>query len=195
MYLSAKEVKDTYKISNQTLYNWRKKGKIKFKQLPSGKFLYFPIEENRLESRKNVIYARVSNTKQKKDLETQIKVLQEHIVKNGFICDGIYYDIGSGMNESRKDFNRLLDDVIDGKIETVWISYKDRLIRFGFDTISSIFKKFGTRIEVLNSTREEDFQTELTEDLISIIHHFSMKMYSNRRKILKNCAKSLNSEK
>jgi len=32
---------------------------------------------------------------------------------------------------------------------------------------------------------EEDFQTELTEDLISIIHHFSMKMYSNRRKMLK----------
>jgi predicted site-specific integrase-resolvase len=34
-------------------------------------------------------------------------------------------------------------------------------------------------------TEEKDFQEELTEDLIAIIHHFSMKMYSNRRKALK----------
>ena len=42
------------------------------------------------------------------------------------------------------------------------------------------------KIVVLNSTKEEDFQTELTQDLVSIIHHFSMKMYSNRRKLLKD---------
>ena len=43
----------------------------------------------------------------------------------------------------------------------------------------------------INLTKEEDFQTELTQDLISIIHHFSMKMYSNRRKELNALKKVL----
>lgn len=44
---------------------------------------------------------------------------------------------------------------------------------------------------VLNATTEEDFQSELINDLISIIRHFSMKLYSNRRKELKYLEKKL----
>ena len=62
---------------------------------------------------------------------------------------------------------------------------KDRLTRFGYGYLENLFKHFGTKIVHINSSSEEDFQQELTEDIISIIHHFSMKMYSNRRKILK----------
>ena len=60
-----------------------------------------------------------------------------------------------------------------------------------FNYFEYIFKMFGTEIEVVNLTKEEDFQTELTQDLISIIHHFSMKMYSNRRKELNALKKVL----
>jgi predicted site-specific integrase-resolvase len=66
-----------------------------------------------------------------------------------------------------------------------YISYKDRLTRFGFGYIENICAKYKTKIVVVNSTDEKDFQNELTEDLVAIIHHFSMKMYSNRRKELK----------
>ena len=31
MFISAKEVKDRLKITNQTLYNWRTSNKIKYK--------------------------------------------------------------------------------------------------------------------------------------------------------------------
>jgi predicted site-specific integrase-resolvase len=53
----------------------------------------------------------------------------------------------------------------------------------GFKLMESIFSNFGTKIVVINATKEEDFQQELTTDLISIIHHFSMKLYSNRQKL------------
>ena len=49
-----------------------------------------------------------------------------------------------------------------------------------------MFGLFNTKIVILNATTEEDFQTELSEDIISIIHYFSIKMYSSRRSILKN---------
>jgi len=193
MYLSAKEVKEKYKITNQTLYNWRKKGQIKFNVLPSGRYMYYPLDSAKNE-RKNVIYARVSSTKQKNDLERQIQTIQSFVVSNGYKVDEIFSDIASGMNDERKSLNSLMDLVFKGEVETIFISYKDRLSRFGFNYFERIFSKFGTKIEVLNSTREEDFQSELTQDLISIIHHFSMKMYSSRRKKLKEFEKNLKIE-
>lgn len=100
------------------------------------------------------------------------------------------------MNENRTEFNLLLRDVFNGNVDTVFISYKDRLTRFGFDYFKGIFEEFGTKIVVLDELEEtnSDFQTELTNDLISIIHHFSMKLYSNRRKKLKEIEKLIESK-
>jgi predicted site-specific integrase-resolvase len=148
-------------------------------------------EEDKKSERKNVIYARVSNTKQKEDLVRQEQVIRDYMVSNGIKVDEVYSDIASGMNAERKEFNRLLEDCISGKINTIYISYKDRFVRFGFEYFLKFLDNFDVTIEILNSTTEEDFQSELTEDLISIIHHFSMKMYSQRRKQLNAIKKEL----
>ena len=84
-----------------------------------------------------------------------------------------------------------ITNLINNKIYTVYITFKDRLTRFGFDYFNKIFNLHKTKIEIINLTQEENYQNELTEDLISIIHHFSMKMYSNRRKQLKEIEKQL----
>jgi predicted site-specific integrase-resolvase len=117
--------------------------------------------------------------------------LREYCVKNGIKLNEVYSEIASGMNEDRKRFNELINEVITGNISKIFISYKDRLTRFGFNYFEKLFEKFGCIIEVLNSTDEKTYEEELTEDLISIIHHFSMKMYSNRRKQLKEVEKIL----
>ena len=95
------------------------------------------------------------------------------------------------MNENRNYFNKIIDMVLDNKVDKVFISYKDRFTRFGFNYFQNMFKKFNTEIVILNLTKEEDFQDELVNDFISIIHHFSMKMYSNRRKELNDLKKKL----
>lgn len=194
MYLSAKQVKDLYQITSQTLYNWRKANKIKFEILPSGRHVYKSLEPVEQENRKHVIYARVSNTKQKDDLVRQQQLLRQYLVSNGISVDQEYSDIASGMNEKRIGFISLLEDCSKGNIDSVYITYKDRLVRFGFGTIENLLKIFGVKIVVVNATKEEDFQQELTQDLISIIHHFSMKMYSNRRKMLKEIQEKIKSD-
>lgn len=100
------------------------------------------------------------------------------------------------MNENRKDFNILMNDVINNKINKIYISFKDRLTRFGFDYIKNIFAKYNVEIIILDELEEsnKNFQDELTEDLISIIHHFSMKLYSNRRKKFKEIEKLISDE-
>ena len=184
-YLSAKEVKTKYKITSQTLHNWRLAGKIEFVRLPSGKIVYTPIEQIQPTKKKNVLYARVSNTKQKDDLSRQISLLRSFMVSNGVVVDDEFSDIASGMNESRINFNKLLQQCFSGEVGRIYVTYKDRLTRFGYGYVETMLKLCDVEIVVVNATSEEDFQQELTQDLVSIIHHFSMKMYSNRRKMLK----------
>ena len=184
MWVKSKEFKKILGLSNQALYERRKKGTLKFKIINN---VYFYWLENYIETdsnRFNIIYCRVSNTKQKPDLDKQEQILKEYAISNGNKIDFIFKDIASGMNENRKELNEMINLVIENKVNKIFISYKDRLTRFGYSYFEYFFKLFSTEIEVVNLTKEEDFQTELTQDLISIIHHFSMKMYSNRRKEL-----------
>lgn len=190
-YLSAKQVKEKYQITSQTLYNWRNANKIKFAKLPSGRIVYESPEEVKEETKSIAIYGRVSNTKQKEDLVRQMQILRAYVASNGNIIDYEFSDIASGMNEDRPDFNKLISLCTEGKIKTVYVTYKDRLTRFGFGYIEKFLSLYGCGIVVINATKEEDFQQELTQDLVSIIHHFSMKMYSARRKALKDFEKTV----
>lgn len=196
-WLTASEICKELRITSTTLHNWRKAGKLSIKKLSVSKFLYDldHITGNKgPQERHHVIYARVSNTKQKDDLQRQIQILKEYIICNGRIPGNIYSDIASGMNEDRDGFNKLINSVIKGEVDTVYISYKDRLVRFGFGYFEKLFEKYNTKIQVVNLSKEEDFQNELVEDLTSIIHHFSMKLYSNRRKELKATMKIIERE-
>lgn len=193
--LTSKQVKETYKITNQTLYNWRRDGNIEYVKLPSGSYMYSElVSTSTTPTKQNVIYSRVSNTKQKDDLIKQQRILREYMTSNGIIVDKVYSDIASGMNSDRIDFNKMLSDCFEGKIDKIYITYKDRFVRFGFDYFVNILKKLDVEIVVINATTEEDFQSELTNDLISIIHHFSMKLYSNRRKELKEIENKLKND-
>lgn len=191
-WLSSKEFRNKYKISSATLWRRVHVGTVKTKELYGT--TYYLDEDPSSEASMNVIYCRVSNTKQHADLKRQENILREYCVSNGIIPDKVISDIASGMNENRKGLQELIGLVKDGKVKTVYVSYKDRLTRFGFDYFVYLFSLFDTEIKVVNLTSEEDFQQELTQDFISILHHFSMKLYSNRRKELKRLKSEMESE-
>ena len=191
-WLSSKEFRNKYRISSATLWRRVHVGTVKTKELYGT--TYYLDEDPSSEASMNVIYCRVSNTKQQADLKRQETILREYCVSNGIIPDKVISDIASGMNENRKGLQELIGLVKDGKVKTVYVSYKDRLTRFGFNYFVYLFNLFGTEIKVVNLTSEEDFQQELTQDFISILHHFSMKLYSNRRKELKKLKSEMESE-
>jgi putative resolvase len=90
------------------------------------------------------------------------------------------------MDGNRKGFQEIIQLIIKGEVELLVVENKDRLTRFGFDTLENIFKYFGTKILVLNDSLDnKTYEQELSEDLISIIHYFTMKSYSHRRKLNK----------
>ena len=199
--LSSKEVANLCGVTIHTVCIWRKEGKLPFMKI-NDRVILHKIEdvekllnkkifsEENAKKRKNIIYARVSTSKQKDDLKKQIQILNDFCNSNGIIIDEIFAEIASGMNEDREEFNKIIDLVINKEIDKIYITFEDRLTRFGFKYFENLFDKFDTQIVVLNNKiNNESFEEELSNDLISIIHHFSMKMYSNRRKKLKEASK------
>jgi predicted site-specific integrase-resolvase len=90
------------------------------------------------------------------------------------------------MSFDRKGFQHLCEEVIRGNVELIVIENKDRLMRFGFDIFEGFFKYFGTKIVVLSDhIQNKTYEHELSDDLIAIIHYFSMKSYNHRRKLNK----------
>ena len=128
------------------------------------------------------MYARVSTQKQKADFENQVAMLKQFCFSNGYRISGIYSDIASGISfEKRKDFFRLLDEVLDGRVQKVVITYKDRLSRVGFDLFYHLFKKYHCDIIVICEVGSVKLDSEeVFEEIISLLHCYSMKLYSKR---------------
>jgi predicted site-specific integrase-resolvase len=185
--MKSKEVLKILKITRPTLCKYVRTGKIKGKLLVNGFYDYdkesvYKLFDKDIE-RVNVIYCRVSTPKQKQDLENQIQTVNSFCMNNGIKISDIYKDIGSGINFDRKEFTRLLHDVINYKIDKIFVTYKDRLCRLSFDLFNNLFKEFGCEIVVLNEIDNDKLiEKEIFNEIIGLIHCFSMKIYSNRRK-------------
>jgi predicted site-specific integrase-resolvase len=192
--MRAKEVLKILRIARSTLAKYVKEGKIRVKVLPNGRYDYYDEDVWRLagscrEERLNVIYARVSTAKQRGDLERQVKLLENYCIQNGVKIDKVFKDIGSGIElEKRKEFMKLFELIKDYRVNTVFITYRDRLSRIGFNFLEKVFESYGTKIVVVNESKFDDeklAEKEIFKELISIIHSFAMRLYSNRRKKMK----------
>ena len=194
MWLSSIEYQKRYNISQQLFYLWRTTGKLQTKELVKNHHLVWVEDEPSNDPRVVAVYGRVSTSKQKQDLSNQIDVLKKYVISNGS-NPKVFSDIGSGMNEKRPGLISLMNEITQNKISKVVISHKDRLTRFGFGYLETIFKMYNTEIEIINLEDDKSFQEELTEDLIAIIHHFSMKFYGKRKNQVIDFSKQLKETK
>lgn len=182
--MKSKEVLKFLNVSRTTLSRYVKEQKIRVIANANGFYDYnnFNIFKMReIVDRKKVAYCRVSTKKQAADLKKQIDFIKKYCNNNKVILDEIISEIGSGISMDRNKFSELLDQITSYQIEEIYISNNDRLLRSGFSVIKDLCSKFHTKIIVCeNETIDPD--KELLNEITSIIHCYSMKMYSSRRK-------------
>lgn len=182
--MKSKDVLKLLNISRVTLCSYVKFNKIKVTKLDNGYYDYDDDSVYKLmkkDIRATILYARVSTYKQKNDLDNQVNKLIFYCNENNIKYDNIYRDIDSGLDLDRNSISGLIDDVLHYKIKTIYITNKDRLTRLSFKTLINIFNRFGTNVITIND-EDKDTDNEVFEELISLVHIFSTKMYSNRRK-------------
>lgn len=182
-----KEFSEMLNVSVKTLQRWDNQGVLPAYRNPKGRRYYTEEqykeymgiqEENKVG--KVVIYTRVSNPGQKDDLENQVEFLKTFANARGMIVDEVIKDIGSGLNYKRKQWNKLIDSCMERNISTIIIAHKDRFVRFGYDWFEEFLRKMGVEIMIVNNEKLSP-QEELVQDLISIIHVFSCRIYGLRK--------------
>ncbi len=183
---------DIMQIDPSTLRKWDREGKIRCVRLQNN-FRRIPESEiNRIlgiqKERSSYIYARVSSSGQKGDLDRQIEKLRVSSPESEVISD-----IRSGMRFDRKGFLKLLDLIEKDKVSVIYITHKDRLARFGYDLVEKICEMHGTRIVTVDSEELLTAHEELSRDLISIITSFSARLYGLRSHKLKKILEAVKS--
>ncbi len=162
-------------ISYITAYRWYKSGQIKGYQMDTGTII---VTERDIVGKplKIGIYARVSSSGNKANLDSQAERLVSYCSAKGWQVAKVIKEVGSGVNDSRPKLIELLQDE---SITTIVIEHKDRLTRFGFKYIETLLALQGRQLEIVNLA--DNGKEDLMQDLVSILYSFSARMYGQHR--------------
>ena len=181
-FVTTRIARDKLGITQHALRDWADKGLIPSLRTPGGQRLYavssFIKDNNQYKgpntpnnnTHDKICYCRVSSSGQKDDLDRQIEFMRNKYPEHRIISD-----IGSGINWNRKGLKTILELSMHGAISEVVVTFRDRLCRFAYELIEWILVSNGAKIVVHNQGVDSSPQSELAEDLMSIVHIFNKK--------------------
>lgn len=184
-------------VTPQTLRTWHKEGRLTpafttdggHRRYTHKQYLEFVGETSNQTTKLNIGYVRVSSKKQSDDLTRQAQLMENYLIAKGKPFK-IIQSVSSGINYKNPQLHELIRMVVNKEVDTVYVIYKDRLVRFGFELLEFLFNEFGVSIEVVNQ-HFESAQEELVTDLIQIITVFSAKLNGKRKTKVQNFKKDL----
>ena len=186
-------------VRTKTIRRWNERGLIHCFRTP-GNHRRIPLSEvNRLlgvfhretlehpDKKRCAVYARVSGHRQKTDgdLDRQLKTLIRHCRQHFKTRPFVFTDIGSGLNMKRRGLRRLLNLAQRGIIDTLFITHRDRLSRFGVDLLQRILKDYCVKLAILLEEEDRTPQEELVTDMMALIASFSGRVYGLRAAALR----------
>lgn len=160
-------------ISYRTAWRWFKAGilPIPAKQLSTGTIILSESEEK---ASLAAIYARVSSSDQKGDLDRQIARLVAYANAKGLSISKTVTEIGSGMNGHRPKLMKLL---AENTVRIILVEHRDRLMRFGAEYVESALASQGRQLLVADQGELKD---DLVQDMIEVLTSFCARLYGRR---------------
>lgn len=183
----VKEFGDLIGVSPSTLRRWEGEGKLTPERTLGNQRVY---TEDHLKIARNlkmgkyphrvIVYCRVSSSSQFGDLHSQVKAMEQFCLAQGVSMTDSIQEIGGGLNFKRPKFLQIIQWALQGEVKVLYVAHKDRLCRFGFELVEQILQWSGGTIIVANAETLSPHE-ELTQDLLSIIHCFSSRLYGLRK--------------
>ena len=176
VYIPSRRAAAALGLHPQTLRRYASHGKIPYYRNSAGQRLYdVDTYLHGIAEPVTICYCRVSSSKQRADLDRQIAHLRAIYPDAEIVTD-----IAGGLNWKRAGLRSILERLHRGdKLELV-VAHRDRLARFGFELIQWLVQQNGGSVLVLNQS-DASPESELTEDLLAILHTFSCRMHGLRR--------------
>ena len=180
-YIKASEYAKKMSLNVRTVYRYYHNGKIKgYQDKETGTiFILNPFKSKNENNLKNkvVLYARVSSSENKTNLESQLERLRLFASAKGYQIVKEIKDIGSGLNDNRSKLNELLEKELNN-FEILLVEHKDKLTIFGFNYIDILLKSHNKKIEVINLV--DNNKEDLIQDFVPVITSFCARIYSQR---------------
>lgn len=164
-------------VSYKTAWRMWHRGELNAEQLPSGTVI---VKLDNPINKGVIIYARVSSSENKSNLDTQAQRLETYCLAKGYQIKRIVKEVGSGVNDNRK---KLIQELTKDDYSLIICEHKDRLTRVGFNYLKVLLNQLGRDIEVVNLATERT--DDLMHDFVSIITSFCARLYSIRRRTRK----------
>ena len=186
-YLTTSEFAKIIGVSRSTVISWIKSGRIVAYSV-HGKWRIPYSEVERVlrgvqRVRRVAIYARVSSNTQRNDLERQVDALKLWVSKNFPNAEYVVVtDVTSGLNEDRRGLRKLIEMAKRREIQAVVVAYRDRLTRFGFEYLKTLFNILGVDVYVAFQEEPKNYVQELVEDFVEIVTSFASRIYGKRSK-------------
>lgn len=182
-YISGEKAAAQTGISLSNLRRMADAGTIEVIKTPGGVRRYnvdkYIREHTNVEIKLNtkicVCYCRVSTYAQADDLARQVEYMQTK-----YPTFEIITDIGSGINFERKGLQKIIDYAIEGKLDKLAISYKDRLCRIGYPLIEHLLTKYSNTEIIIEAEKPETVNEEIANDLMQIITVYTAKINGMR---------------
>ncbi len=184
-------------VSVKTLQKWDRIGILPAKRTITNR-RYYTDEDlacalrlpRMQKDRRTLAYCRVSSQAEIPALQHQKGALQQYCEQSGIKVDEWIMEVGGGLNFERKQFLKLVDAVLAGEVACVVLAHQDRLARFGYELLVHLCRTHQCQLVVMN-TETLSSEQELVEDLITITHCFSSRLYGlrNYRKALSKALK------
>ena len=164
-----------FNVTTRTVWNWIYAGKLHIERTDTNRVLI--VDDEDCDIKQHVaIYARVSSSENKSNLETQKQRLLDYCAAKGYQVKRIVTETGSGLNDKRPKLESLLTDY---SIKIIVAEHTDRIARFGLNYINKLLGMQGRRFEIINSSNDD--KKELIDDFVSIITSFCARIYGHRR--------------
>ena len=164
-------------VSVRTLWRRINDGSLLVERSSTGR-VFVNLEEEQTSLLNVCIYARVSSSENKDNLERQKERLVSYCNAKGYKVSKIITEIGSGLNDERKKLESIL---MDKSINLIVVEHKDRLARFGLNYIQKLLELDNRKIEIINpQTNDED---DLMQDFVSIMNYFKKRSICLQEKV------------
>ena len=186
------DVAKLFNVTPRTIQQWDREGLIGFDRTPTNRrkvskeklIAYLKTRnmfyEEEGKEKKDIIYARGSSQGQVKqgDLDRQVSYIINQIpdLKNLVVLK----ETGSGLNSKRKKIQQLIQMIMNDEVNRIFVTYKERLTRFGFEYLETICNMKNVEIVILQDKEEKTIEQELAEDIMMLLASFSGKLYGLR---------------
>ena len=154
-------------VSYKTAWRWWRAGELDAYQAATDTVIVrepAPVAAHLPTSERVAVYARVSAAETRPNLEGQAERLVAYCAAKGYQVPQVVKEVGSGVNDSRPKFLKLLADT---SITVIVVEHKDRATRFGFRYRETLLERHGRRVEGVNLA--DKGREDLVADLVAIV--------------------------